>query len=89
MRSLARIASDSTAVARPQSHRPPEFNLSAKSGLHSPQVHLPGMKTDKTVLAFLPKEDKILKTFQKSEAQALLSATSYKRKNGSLFAISF
>jgi len=34
-------------VARPQSCRPPEFNLSANSSLHSPQVLLAGMKTDK------------------------------------------
>lgn len=45
--SLARIASDSTAVARAQSLRPPEFNLSAKSSLHRPQALLSGMKTEK------------------------------------------
>lgn len=87
--SLARIASDSTAVARPQSHRPPQFNLSAKSSLHSPQVLLSGMKRDEIMFTFHPKEDKILKTLQKSKAQELLSATLYNRKNGSLFAISF
>lgn len=75
--SLARIASDSTAVARPQSHRPPEFNLSAKRSLHSPQVLFAEMKTYKIML---PKEDKILKTFQKWKAWELLSATSYNRE---------
>lgn len=60
-----------------------------QSSLHSPQVLLSGMKTDKTMLIFHPKENKILKTFQKSKAQELLSTTSYNRENGSLFAISF
>lgn len=77
---LARIASDSTAVARLQSHRHPEFNLSAKGSLHSSQVLLPGMKTDKTMLTFHPKKDKNLKIFQKLKAQELLSATSERKK---------
>lgn len=41
---------------------------SAKSSLHSPQVLLSGMKTDKMLLTFHSKEDKILKTFQKLKA---------------------